>query len=361
MQNECDIILKPYAYTFDRHLTPMSKFSIIIPVYNVAAYLRECLDSVLGQSFADWEVICVDDGSTDGSGAILDEYAARDERFRIIHQPNAGVSAARNAGLETARGEWLWFVDADDAVHPDALEWLNGILTDNVDYDAIRFGKALEGELLPKQWASLPSIKDVVIRTKVDTHALYAFHGAPWKGLVRSSTVGAVRFLPHPPIEDALFMTQYFWTISKWAIVGACPYFYRMRTGSAIHVRASEKRVEGVIEGERKITESISIALRNGRAQYADIQAFLIWKSRWVFFLFYSMFWKLDLRSWAKCKKAWVRLQWQHAKLCPQAIDKRILTFLVAYGPSFLAWGWMRVYWKIRRIGSFLWHKVRQK
>ena len=86
----------------------MKKFSIIIPVYNVAPYLRECLDSVLAQTLTDWEAICVDDGSTDGSGAILDEYAARDQRFRIIHQPNSGVSAARNVALDMVRREWIW-------------------------------------------------------------------------------------------------------------------------------------------------------------------------------------------------------------------------------------------------------------
>jgi len=70
-------------------------FSIIIPVYNVAPYLRECLDSVLAQTFTDWEAICVDDGSTDGSGAILDEYAAKEPRIKVIHPKNAGVGAAR--------------------------------------------------------------------------------------------------------------------------------------------------------------------------------------------------------------------------------------------------------------------------
>ena len=100
----------------------MPFFSIIIPVYNVAPYLRECLDSVLAQTFTDWEAICVDDGSTDGSGAILDEYAAKDKRFRVIHQPNAGVSAARNKALDVAQGEWIWFVDADDVTVPIALE-----------------------------------------------------------------------------------------------------------------------------------------------------------------------------------------------------------------------------------------------
>lgn len=92
------------------------KFSIIIPVYNVAPYLRECLDSVLAQTFTDWEAICVDDGSSDGSGSILDEYKVRDNRFRVIHQKNAGVCSARNVGLKMATGRWICFVDADDVI-----------------------------------------------------------------------------------------------------------------------------------------------------------------------------------------------------------------------------------------------------
>ncbi len=101
-------------------MTPF--FSVIIPVYNVASYLCECLDSVLTQTFTDWECICVDDGSTDGSGSILDEYASKDSRFRVIHQPNAGASFARNRGLAEIKGKWVWFVDSDDRIKPYALE-----------------------------------------------------------------------------------------------------------------------------------------------------------------------------------------------------------------------------------------------
>ncbi len=103
----------------------MPKFSIIVPVYNVAPYLCECLDSVLAQTFTDWEAICIDDGSTDGSGAILDEYATSDKRFHVIHQQNAGVGAARNAGLDCAKGEWICFVDGDDLLAPVFLEIFN--------------------------------------------------------------------------------------------------------------------------------------------------------------------------------------------------------------------------------------------
>lgn len=101
-------------------MTPF--FSIIIPVYNVAPYLRECLDSVLVQTFTDWEAICVDDGSTDGSGAILDEYAAKDTRFRVIHQPNAGTHETRLKALSLIRGEWITFLDADDYIVPERYE-----------------------------------------------------------------------------------------------------------------------------------------------------------------------------------------------------------------------------------------------
>ena len=103
----------------------MPRFSIIIPVYNVRQYLRECLDSVLAQTCSDWEAICVNDGSTDDSLAILQEYAAKDDRFRIIDQPNGGLSAARNSGIKAAEGEYIFLLDSDDWIVPDALERLD--------------------------------------------------------------------------------------------------------------------------------------------------------------------------------------------------------------------------------------------
>lgn len=105
------------------------RFSIIIPVYNVKQYLRECLDSVLNQSFPDWEAVCVNDGSTDGSAAILEEYAGKENRLEVITQPNGGLSAARNTGLEAAKGEYVLFLDSDDWLESHALE----VLASNLD------------------------------------------------------------------------------------------------------------------------------------------------------------------------------------------------------------------------------------
>lgn len=100
------------------------KISIIVPVYKVEQYLRRCLDSIEAQTFTDWECILIDDGSPDNSGVICDEYVANDTRFRVIHQENKGVSAARNAGLDVARGEWIGFVDSDDWIEPEMYEYL---------------------------------------------------------------------------------------------------------------------------------------------------------------------------------------------------------------------------------------------
>lgn len=98
------------------------KVSVIIPVYNVEQYLRECLDSVVNQTFRDIEIICIDDGSTDSSGTILDEYASKDSRFVTLRQANAGQAAARNKALDIARGEYVLFVDSDDRIDLDLIE-----------------------------------------------------------------------------------------------------------------------------------------------------------------------------------------------------------------------------------------------
>lgn len=98
------------------------KISIIIPVYNVENYLQQCVDSVLAQTYQDFEVILVDDGSLDNCPRICDEYAQKDSRVHVIHQKNSGVSAARNIGIEHAKGEWITFVDSDDWICSDYLE-----------------------------------------------------------------------------------------------------------------------------------------------------------------------------------------------------------------------------------------------
>ena len=107
--------------------------SIIIPVYNVKPYLKRCVESVLNQSYTDFESILVDDGSTDGSSVICDEYLERDSRIRVIHKENGGLSDARNAGIKAAVGEYILFVDSDDFLNTDALDTLTKEIRPGVD------------------------------------------------------------------------------------------------------------------------------------------------------------------------------------------------------------------------------------
>ena len=146
--------------------------SIIIPIYKVEPYLRECLDSVAASPLDCWEAILVDDGSPDGCPQICDEYAGRDRRFRVIHQENGGVAAARNAGLDVAQGEWVWFVDADDLVDmryvEDMMLWLQShegadmamfdletFKDDTQGYERLRVGERSSGMTLKLRNTSL--------------------------------------------------------------------------------------------------------------------------------------------------------------------------------------------------------------
>lgn len=111
----------------------MSRISVIVPIYNVEKYLNRCVDSILNQTFADFECILIDDGSPDNCGKICDEYAEKDKRIRVIHKENGGLSDARNAGIKVAQGEYLSFIDSDDWIHPQMLEILyNGITKNDV-------------------------------------------------------------------------------------------------------------------------------------------------------------------------------------------------------------------------------------
>lgn len=112
-------------------MTPF--LTIIIPCYNSELYLKDCLDSIRTQEFADFEVLMIDDGSNDRTGCIIDDFSVIDSRFKAIHQQNGGVSSARNAGLKAATGEWICFVDSDDTLKPDALNTLTNLADNESD------------------------------------------------------------------------------------------------------------------------------------------------------------------------------------------------------------------------------------
>lgn len=120
--------------------------SIIVPVYNVELYLRQCLDSILSQTFKDWECILIDDGSTDSSPSICDEYVSRDSRFKVAHKINEGLSSARNEALKLAKGEYIGFVDSDDWIEPEMYEVLySNIKEYNADISMVGYRMEFRG------------------------------------------------------------------------------------------------------------------------------------------------------------------------------------------------------------------------
>jgi len=235
----------------------VSKFSIIVPCYNLERWIRECLDSVLAQSFFDWECIVVDDESKDGSPAILDEYAARDVRVKVIHQKNAGEGGARNAGLAAATCEWIFFLDGDDVMAPGALEALSMIVAHYPTENLIRFGFENFDD-----GAAYPVVQRTDrVRGPVDISRQIAFEDFfvyVWQFLFRRSLIADMRFARYKRGADRAFIVPVlcFKAKSFIATEDVC-YFYRLRQGSAMNARASVQVMKDELSHRVDVMEAI--------------------------------------------------------------------------------------------------------
>lgn len=207
--------------------------SIIIPVYNVEPYLRQCLDSILNQSCNDWEAILVDDGSTDGSGTICDEYASHNSRIKVFHKENGGVSTARNTGLNIANGEWIWFVDGDDWIEKNAISILYNCIVQNTSTDIIYFGLNQVGE--NKIWKSsatdiLNMSKENFLRSvQCNTHQAILYKHSIIKSHNIFFSVGMKM------AEDLEYQYKYLLHCKNPIQISPTLYFLREREGSASH------------------------------------------------------------------------------------------------------------------------------
>lgn len=234
------------------------RFSIIIPVYNVEPYLRECLDSVLRQTYSDWEAICVNDGSTDSSARILQEYTSRDNRIKVITQPNGGLSAARNTGLDNATGDYLLFLDSDDWLEPNALEVINNALPTThctlPTIDMLCFGGWMGNKMECPTSETFDSGWDYYNR-----HAL-EHHEFPFVCVVlrcyRRQLLADNRLTFRKGIlhEDNLFTPQVCLAAKKTAVIPAMLYHYRVRPGSIMTTRGLKSR-ESLITISNELSE----------------------------------------------------------------------------------------------------------
>ena len=221
----------------------MPKISIVLPVYNAEKYLHECVGSVVKQTFLDWELIAVDDGSTDTSGSILDQYAKQDERIRVIHKKNGRVWAARNDALDVAQGEWITFLDSDDCYAPywlaEAMRMAKGGV--NVIHQQLYVGSHV-----PKGFYDEPNNNEQQVYEGRDA-AVWAWRTLPRKGFpvlcfIRRSIIQGHRFKPVIDCkEDSVWLLGLSPRIDSVCETGYCGYFYRMTPNS---ISRRKKRTE---------------------------------------------------------------------------------------------------------------------
>jgi len=217
--------------------------SVIVPVYNVEAYLSRCVDSILAQTYENLEILLVDDGSKDGSGTICDEYAQRDARIRVFHKENGGQSSARNLALDAVRGEYLTFVDSDDWLEPDAyLPMLELAQAENVKlvcagrYDvSARTGERKLG-LCPE--------KQEVLSAEEMLGRLFTWDGcdsSPCDKIFHSSLFSEIRFPTRSNCEDVAIVYRLVEAAGRAAMLDKPIYNYYHRPGSTSYSALSER------------------------------------------------------------------------------------------------------------------------
>jgi len=224
----------------------MPLISVIVPVYRVEKYLDRCLQSITEQTYRNLEIILVDDGSPDGSGAICDAWAARDSRIRVIHKENAGAGAARNTGLDVATGDIVSMIDSDDYLEVHMYEHLLSLMQDGVDIAECDICWT-ERDDLPMEDGSQAEIRICDVEDAMRLHIRdEIFCQTPPNKLYRREMIGDIRFPEGNLIDDEYFTYRVIGNARKLARSSACMYAYRQQPGSAMHKAFSLRRLQGL-------------------------------------------------------------------------------------------------------------------
>lgn len=225
--------------------------SVIVPVYKAENYLNECVDSILAQTYTDFELILVDDGSPDNCGAICDEYAARDGRIRVIHQKNGGLSAARNTGLDIAKGEYIAFVDSDDVVCKTYLECLlQALLAEQADISVCDKTEFWYDEMPRGEMRDTAENMQAMTGTEACSRVYRVGGGVSVVAcckLYKRALFETVRFPEGRIHEDQAVVPKLLYNSLKIVAVDASLYFYRQHSESIMRRRFSKKRFENLM------------------------------------------------------------------------------------------------------------------
>lgn len=253
------------------------EISVIVPVYNVEPYLRECVDSILAQSFADFELILVDDGSPDNCGKICDEYAEKDARVQVIHQENGGLSAARNAGIDLAfsnsDSKWLTFIDSDDMVSKEYLKSMLNVAKDNEAEVAVcnllRFdASATPNEDTEEKRVAMLSGREACFRLYDDDGVVFTIACGK---LYLKELFSGIRYPKGVQHEDEATTYRVLYAADRVVELKAQYYYYRVNPSSIMNAHFSLKRFDGLralkerkvffeYMGDKELAEKTAIA-----------------------------------------------------------------------------------------------------
>ena len=250
--------------------------SFVVPVYNVERYLSECVESILAQTFRDVEIILVDDGSTDSSGAMCDDYQKRDARVRVVHKPNGGLSDARNAGLDVAQGDFVFFVDSDDRLREDAAELLvDAAERENADFvffNALAFRDDAPDVYTSKEYvrkrgyaskSGAALARELMIFDEYKPSACVVFFR---RKFLENNRLRFKKAIYH---EDELFSYRAYISAEKVAFLPEALYYRRVREGSIMTSANLAKRFRSMLTIFREISgDSVAPQLLKARNEF---------------------------------------------------------------------------------------------
>lgn len=259
--------------------------SVIVAAYNIEAYLPRCLDSILSQNYSNLEIIVVDDGSQDDTGTVCDRYAQKDERIRVIHQDNQGLSGARNAGLEVAGGAYIGYVDGDDWIEPD----MYGAMMEACEREGAELAvcayrrienKKEKGQFSEKQYLLT---REEALETYVRDNQSYHIYNSVWSKLFRRDIVEGMRFPIGKKSEDIMYTTQALVNSSRCVFLDVPYYNYVIdREDSIMNQKLHERRFHDEIPFWK---EQIECLKNHGMKELADEAAYQLYRRLLFYYL----------------------------------------------------------------------------
>lgn len=248
----------------------MPKISVIVPVYNAVRYLHRCVDSILAQTFTDFELLLINDGSKDNSGRICDEFATKDARVRVFHKKNGGVSSARNLGLDNAKGEYIMFVDSDDYMFPQMCELMKTTM-EMKKADMVVCGTTETGG---GYWRPVEDKDYTLVLLKENFVELLRTEllSPPWNKIFKHSIIGKLRFYEDISFgEDLMFNLGYICKCGNVSFIKESPFFHEKDNACSLVVKFNRNRLTDIEKVWTTITQFVPCEPSLYNKYYRDI------------------------------------------------------------------------------------------